>query len=469
MASIGNTVKIKNKTALVVDDSKLARYVLKEMLLAQNIKVETAESAEEALGALSAYKPDVIFMDHMMPGMDGFQAVQAIKNDPATATIPIVMYTSKDGGVYVSQARALGAVGVLPKKLRPVELEKVLLQLKLIPNRESPIEQSGPESIPKSIPVTPNIGNTGSSLEEIALSASEELEKDSMRHLFRQLFNEQRDCIKQDQFELTESMAAKITPLLSQPKPKRPIFRFIAAAIAVGIAGTAFWSMAQQSSYNDTRMTQLNAQLAQQKTLLASLSEQIGKINQVTVQSQTQATPTTNGFDLQAFEWALNLNTQIPYQQSINNQKNFDHINDLLKQLQSNNFNGLVSVKYHAGEFCETVSELGKRRLAADDTDISKCQRVPFDSLPATIEDLKDFEQYISLVGLYYSKIDIEFESMGSSYTLQDYPDPSLASDASEWNRIAALNNRFAYELIPAEGSRQASLTIKAATSTQPN
>jgi CheY-like chemotaxis protein len=70
----------KQKTALVVDDSKLARYVLKEMLIDLSIKVETAESAEEALGSLSAFRPDVIFMDHMMPGMDGFQAVQAIKN-----------------------------------------------------------------------------------------------------------------------------------------------------------------------------------------------------------------------------------------------------------------------------------------------------------------------------------------------------------------------------------------------------
>ena len=46
---------------------------------------------------------------------DGFQAVQAIKNNPQTATIPIMMYTSQQGEVYVGQARALGAVGVLPK------------------------------------------------------------------------------------------------------------------------------------------------------------------------------------------------------------------------------------------------------------------------------------------------------------------------------------------------------------------
>ena len=65
------------------------------------------------------HRPDVIFMDHMMPGMDGFQAVQAIKNNPRTATIPIMMYTSQEGELYVGQARALGAVGVLPKQVKP--------------------------------------------------------------------------------------------------------------------------------------------------------------------------------------------------------------------------------------------------------------------------------------------------------------------------------------------------------------
>jgi CheY-like chemotaxis protein len=77
----------------------------------------------------------VIFMDHLMPGMDGFQAVQAIKNNPRTATIPIMMYTSQQGELYVGQARALGAVGVLPKLVKPVEVSKILYQLNLLPER----------------------------------------------------------------------------------------------------------------------------------------------------------------------------------------------------------------------------------------------------------------------------------------------------------------------------------------------
>src|SRR5256885_13990210 len=99
------------KRALIVDDSKSARVVLARALEKYDIDVDAAESAEAAIEYLSSNRPDVIFMDHLMPGMDGFQAVQAIKNDARTATIPIMMYTSQEGELYLGQARALGAVG----------------------------------------------------------------------------------------------------------------------------------------------------------------------------------------------------------------------------------------------------------------------------------------------------------------------------------------------------------------------
>jgi hypothetical protein len=64
--------------------------------------------------------------------MDGFQALTAIKNDPRTATIPVMMYTSQEGELYLSQARALGAMGVLPKQTRPADVSHALEQLRLL-------------------------------------------------------------------------------------------------------------------------------------------------------------------------------------------------------------------------------------------------------------------------------------------------------------------------------------------------
>src|SRR3954468_3201980 len=106
------------KRALIVDDSRSARVILGRMLEGYGLAVDSAESAEQALEYLKQTRPDVIFMDHLMPGMDGFQAVQVIKSNPQTATIPVVMYTSQEGELYASQARALGAVGVLPKTVK---------------------------------------------------------------------------------------------------------------------------------------------------------------------------------------------------------------------------------------------------------------------------------------------------------------------------------------------------------------
>ena len=61
-----------------------------------------------------------------MPGMDGFQAVQSIKNNPRTSAIPILMYTSQEGDLYLGQARALGAEGVLPKQIKQADVTKML-------------------------------------------------------------------------------------------------------------------------------------------------------------------------------------------------------------------------------------------------------------------------------------------------------------------------------------------------------
>src|ERR1700754_537892 len=130
------------KRALIVDDSKSARLFLARILEKYEIDVDNAENAEAAIEDLASHRPDVIFMDHLMPGMDGFQAVQAIKNNPLTATIPILMYTSQEGELYLGQARALGAVGVLPKQIKPTDVSKVLYQLHLLQDRRSPQQTS---------------------------------------------------------------------------------------------------------------------------------------------------------------------------------------------------------------------------------------------------------------------------------------------------------------------------------------
>lgn len=107
---------------LVVDDSPSARNVLKRLLERKGAQVDQRESGDQALDYLKTQKPDIIFMDHTMPGMNGLEAVRALRSNPDTAGIPVVMYTSESDADYEQEALASGASGVIPK---PVTWNKV--------------------------------------------------------------------------------------------------------------------------------------------------------------------------------------------------------------------------------------------------------------------------------------------------------------------------------------------------------
>ena len=80
---------------LVVDDSKTELYFLSDLLSKSGYSVKTAENGEQALAALAAEKPDLILMDVVMPGQNGFQLTRQITRDPQYSAIPVIMCTSK--------------------------------------------------------------------------------------------------------------------------------------------------------------------------------------------------------------------------------------------------------------------------------------------------------------------------------------------------------------------------------------
>lgn len=81
---------------LVVDDSPTDRYYLTDILVKSGYSVSTAESGDEAMDKIKADKPDLILMDVVMPGKNGFQATRAITRDPAMQNVKVIMCTSKD-------------------------------------------------------------------------------------------------------------------------------------------------------------------------------------------------------------------------------------------------------------------------------------------------------------------------------------------------------------------------------------
>ena len=83
------------KRILVVDDSATERHVLRDMLTKAGYDVVSSENGEDAIAKARLLKPDLILMDVVMPGLNGFQATRAITRDPATKSIPVIMCTSK--------------------------------------------------------------------------------------------------------------------------------------------------------------------------------------------------------------------------------------------------------------------------------------------------------------------------------------------------------------------------------------
>lgn len=114
---------------LLVDDSKSARYALRLQLQRHGAEVEIADSAESAFQVLENQIPDAILMDHMMPGLNGFEALEVIRQNPRTAHIPVVMCTSHEDADFAATAKRKGVVGILPKSAAPEKLPAILAQL----------------------------------------------------------------------------------------------------------------------------------------------------------------------------------------------------------------------------------------------------------------------------------------------------------------------------------------------------
>jgi twitching motility two-component system response regulator PilH len=81
---------------LVVDDSKTEIMFMTDLLVKNGFTVRSAENAEDAFRKLAEEKPDLILMDVVMPGQNGFQLTRAISRDPQFADVPIIMCTSKN-------------------------------------------------------------------------------------------------------------------------------------------------------------------------------------------------------------------------------------------------------------------------------------------------------------------------------------------------------------------------------------
>ncbi|MEO7773797.1 MAG: response regulator [Steroidobacteraceae bacterium] len=107
---------------LIVDDSPTEVHVMQKALEKHGFKTAVAADGQEGIRMAREMHPDLIFMDIVMPGMNGYQATRALINDPDTSSIPIVMVTSKGQETDRIWGLRQGAVDYLVKPVSPDQL-----------------------------------------------------------------------------------------------------------------------------------------------------------------------------------------------------------------------------------------------------------------------------------------------------------------------------------------------------------
>ena len=107
---------------MVIDDSKTIRRTAETLLRREGCEVVTATDGFEALAKIADQRPQVIFVDIMMPRLDGYQTCALIKNNPLFRSTPVIMLSSKDGLFDKARGRIVGAEQYLTKPFTRDEL-----------------------------------------------------------------------------------------------------------------------------------------------------------------------------------------------------------------------------------------------------------------------------------------------------------------------------------------------------------
>jgi len=117
---------VKLQRILVVDDEAMTREVVGALIESGTVAVEMAASGQQALDLARETPPDLVLLDVMMPGMDGFEVCRSLKSDPATKGVRIVMLTALSDAHARRCAQDAGADGFLVKPFSARELFAVL-------------------------------------------------------------------------------------------------------------------------------------------------------------------------------------------------------------------------------------------------------------------------------------------------------------------------------------------------------
>jgi twitching motility two-component system response regulator PilG len=118
----GSNTKLQGLKVLVIDDSKTIRRTAETLLAKEGCEVFTAIDGFDALAKIADHQPDIVFVDIMMPRLDGYQTCSLIKHNKVFRSIPVIMLSSKDGLFDRARGRIVGSEHYLTKPFTKDEL-----------------------------------------------------------------------------------------------------------------------------------------------------------------------------------------------------------------------------------------------------------------------------------------------------------------------------------------------------------
>lgn len=406
-------------TALIVDDSRTALAVLHRMLVARGLNVDTVESGTDALRFLHAQLPPaVIFLDHMMPGMDGFETLRQIKRDPRLANIPVVMYTSQEGETYLGEAAALGAVGVLRKPVVSAEVDEILARLRLVGATHGADESRTTTLLPPA-PSGMAAGDAGKPMETSADTAA-----------------------MPPDFEF-------LPPPVRAPSLARRLGRGL---LLIGLVATCLW-LFQQYRAADAARARAVAEVEQMHALWRERLAQ----REIRRAASNPQTPAGDGAPtqamLEAISWALGRSGGFDFEQRPLGDERARMLRDLVARLSAAGFHGTIQLETHISEFCVTRDAQGNPVLPPPATPFARCEVQTFPPGHAVTLGLRQspgFTRYVDSLNAARGPIGVTVVSHGTSRPTQPYPASDSVQTAGDWNDVARLNQRVEVTLRPA-------------------
>jgi CheY-like chemotaxis protein len=497
-----------SKRALIVDDSTTAQYRLKKMLRAYPLDIDIVDSGEAALRYLAHHSPDVIFMDHLMPGMDGFRALQIIKSHPETAMIPVIMYTSKSGDVYTGQARALGALDVVSKdRINATDLSRVMETIHIYPLPKSAAPDNHPHhsvESPELIAAANKVTATASSqLErrapnqaameqarniELRLSHMEHSLEDNRRFITSRVSRELQGLRQSLRQEFSDILQQQTPPAAAEPAApvesnsgNRWVLGFV---LVIGVTLSLYFliqiknQLGQQQQQQEILSEQLQSLLQMPSPATPLLSPQLPAAqlpsqsaaqlpSQSTAQlpAESTAQPTSPDTQLTAaptsaaesdnyledLAWTFNQQGALAFRQYTIDTSTVLRLHELLHRLASRGFKGMAVISIYVGDFCIGKDKNGMDQLAADETSLSNCmlssELYGMDRLRA--DYARETEMILrNLTGSINSTLSVDIHAMEGT---EPYPERLPTFFAGEWNAIAQKNNRIELVLVEAK------------------